>query len=391
MSSIAPNIGRAPRICMPTWRRFGRKVFQCSLYEAQDVLAEIDDVDVIPIEPGPNFRWSDRWHKRLIFRDPSERLVLANPGLQPVRLERDYELFVAVCQSYEDLTYINAIENWKERCQTSVCWIDEIWAASLTKYRHWLTAFKQFDYVCVGYHGTVEPLSAAIGAPCHWVPGAVDAIRFHPDEAAAPRVIDVYSMGRRWNGVHDALRRMAADQEIFYVYDTFAAAHADAYDHVQHRAQFATMATRSRCFMVAPAKMDAPEETRGQVEIGYRYYEGAAAGAVLIGRRPDCQPFDDMFAWPDVVIDIATDGSDVAEIVRDLSASPERLRAISRQNVAQSVVRHDWLHRWQRIFDIAGIPQSPGMARRDERLQELSRRAARDAAPAAKTFKRHFI
>jgi acyl carrier protein phosphodiesterase len=311
--------------------------------------------------------------------------------LKPVRLERDYELFVAVCQSYEDLTYINAIRNWKDRCQTSVCWIDEIWAASLPKYRHWLTALKQFDYVCIGYHGTVDPLSTAIGSQCHWVPGAVDAIRFNPDEATAPRVIDVYSMGRRWSGVHDALQRLAADREIFYVHDTFAAAHAEAYDHVQHRTLLANMAKRSRCFMVAPAKMDAPGETRGQVEIGYRYYEGAASGAVMIGRRPDCRPFEGMFGWPDAVVDIATDGSDVAEIVRNLRANPERLRAISRQNVAQSVVRHDWLHRWQRIFEIAGIQQSAGMARRDERLQELSRRAARDAAPAPMAFKRHFI
>ena len=40
----------SPRICMPTWRNFTRRAFQCGLYEAQDVLVEIDDVDLIYLD-----------------------------------------------------------------------------------------------------------------------------------------------------------------------------------------------------------------------------------------------------------------------------------------------------------------------------------------------------
>ena len=41
-------------------------------------------------------------------------------------------------------------------------------------------------------------------------------------------------------------------------------------DYRQHRELFANMAKRSRYSLVSPAKMDSPDETRGQVEIGYR-------------------------------------------------------------------------------------------------------------------------
>src|SRR3954470_20478066 len=94
---------RSARVCMPTCRSFARKVFQCSLYEAQDVLAEHDAVDLIELTPGPGFAFRDHWQKRLTYRDPSERLVLANPGLKPVRLTQDHRPFVAVLQAYEGL------------------------------------------------------------------------------------------------------------------------------------------------------------------------------------------------------------------------------------------------------------------------------------------------
>jgi Glycosyl transferases group 1 len=374
----ARNERRKPRICMPTRRRICKQVFHCSLYEAEDVLVEIDDVDLICLEPDAGFQWRNRWLNRLAFRDVSERLVLANPGLRRVRLTRDYDLFVAVCQSYEDLPYVNAIEGWKDHCKTSVCWIDEVWAASIHKYRHWMNALRKFDHVIVGLSGSVAPLSQAIGRPCHWVPPAVDTVRFspHPIPAArAARVIDVLSMGRKSERIHQALRPMAARNEIFYLHDTFAAAGAEVFDHRQQRDLLASLSQRSRYFLVAVAKMDVSSETQGQIDVGNRYYEGAAAGAVMIGQAPDCASFREMFDWQDAVIEIQLDGSDVADILRSLDSEPQRLLDISQRNVVEALLRHDWLHRWQYIFQVAGLQPSAGMIARRERLQEIADRA----------------
>jgi len=372
MKSVDESPARIGRVCMPTTRSFARKVFQCSLYEAQDVLVETEAVHLIGLEPSGGFAFRDRWQRRLIYRDLSDRLVLSNPGLKPVRLTQDYDLFVGVCQTYEDLIYLNAIQNWKERCRTSVCWIDEIWVSSIAKYKHWLAALRRFDHVFVGYHGTVQPLSEALGRPCQWVPGAVDALRFTPGLDGPPRVIDVFSMGRRWQGVHESLLRMARHREIYYVHDTYSGAGATAFDHREHRDVLAAHAQRSRYFMVAPAKMDAPEETRGQVEIGYRYYEGAAAGAIMIGREPNTPVFRQMFNWPDAVVEIETDGSDVASVIRRSDANPDRLAAIGRRNAAQALRQHDWIHRWHAIYESAGVAAAPGMTARRDRLHTLA-------------------
>lgn len=371
----APRQTWKPRICMPSGRNFKKKAWLCGHYEAQDVLAEVGDVDLICLEPGRGYEFRELWQRRLMYRDISRKVVFANPGLQKVRLTREYDLFVARCQTYKDLLDVNAIEGWKDHCRTSVCWIDEMWAALIPEQRYWLHALSQFDHLFVGFSGTVAPLSKAIGRPCRYLPGAVDTLRFAPYPDPPARVVDVYSIGRRWEGIHQALLEATRHSGIFYIHDTFAGSQVDPYDHRQHRDHFANLAKRSRYFMVAPGKFDCLDETRGQVEIGHRYFEGVSAGTVMIGQAPNCEAFGEMFPWRDAVIEIQPDGSDVIEVLARLSSEPERVSAIGRKNTAHALLYHDWVYRWKEILQAAGMEPSPGMAAREHRLKELAQLA----------------
>jgi hypothetical protein len=296
-----------------------------------------------------------------------------NPGLQRVRLTRNYDLFLAVCQNSWDLLYINAIDGWKERCRVSACWLGEIWTADILACRDLLLGLRKFDHVFVNSRGTVGPLSEFLGRQCHLLPGGTDTIRFSPFPKPPDRSIGVYSIGRRWEGVHQALLRGASEDELFYVYDSYGAtAKMEPIDYKQHRDLFANMAKRSKYFMVSPGKMNLPEETRGQVEIGYRYFEGAAAGAVMIGQAAGCAALQDLFPWPDAVVEIRPDGSDVLDVLADLESNPGRVSTISRRNATESLLRHDWIHRWKSIFQISGIEPSQGMTAREEHLKCLA-------------------
>ena len=375
-----PETGAA-RIFMPTWRDFTRRAFQCGLYEAQDVLAETDHAELVHVEASSNFRAKETLQRRLLYHDFTKRLVYKNPGLLPVRLTQNYDAFIAVCQSHPDFLYVNAIEGWRDRCKTSICWIDELWVARIPLYKHWLHALRRFDYVFTGSCGSVTALSEAIGKKVYWLPNAVDAIRFSPYPRGPERAIDVYSIGRRFAGVHGKLVQMADRGEIFYVYDTARGADSDTMDAREHRTLFANMAKRSRYFMVGAGKLDDFAETRGQIEFGPRYYEGSAAGAVLLGQAPKQLPaFQEMCGWPDSVIEVNPDGSDVAEVMANLDANPERWQQISRRNTAEALRRHDWIYRWKEMFRVAGIPLSEGMLEREKRLQELAAMADRIAS-----------
>jgi hypothetical protein len=349
--------------------------FQCGQLEAQDVLAECDDVDLIRLEAESSFPWKLRWLRRLMYRDISRRLAFVNPGLKRVKLTKDYDLLIVMCQGYWDFLYVNAVDGWKDHCKTSICWIDELYAADLPLFKHWLPSLRRFDHIVVGMHGTAAPLSEALGRRCHYVPGGVDTFRFSPYPCPPERVIDVYSVGRKREGIHQVLLKLAAGGQMFYLHDTLQTGMSQATDHRQHRDLYANIAKRSRFFMVAPGKVDVPEETRGQIEVGFRYYEGLAAGTVMIGQAPDCQPFHEMFDWPDAVVPVKPDGSDVAHVLSDLAGQPERIRQIGRRNAQEALLRHDWSDRWKRILAIAGLPPAPRMDSREKTLKRLAERA----------------
>jgi hypothetical protein len=363
---------RPPRICMPVWEKISRKAYHGGRYEWQDVIAGSDDVEVIVPEPTRGFSLKEIWYRRLVWRDVSKRLAYVNPGLKPIRLTKDYDLLVVHCQTWWELFYLNAIQNWKERCKTSLCYIDEMWAATVPQFKPWIQSLNRFDHVVLGMRGTVQAVSEAIGRPCHFVPVGIDALRFTPYPNPPERVVEVFNIGRRWEGIHRPLLEYARAKGLFYVYDTLQTGGSLVPDYKQHRDLIANIAKRSRYFMVAPGKMNASEETKGQVETGLRYFEGLAAGTVLIGQPPDSEQFRKMFPWPDAVIPLNPDGSDLVDILEGLAKQPERLSAISRRNSAEALLRHDCVYRWKELLAIAGLDPGPSVQIREDHLRKLA-------------------
>ena len=137
----------------------------------------------------------------------------------------------------------------------------------------------------------------------------------------------------------------------------------------------ATLLRNSRYFIANRSHVNNPEFTAGRDEISARFYEGAAAGTVMIGEAPRIEEFKRQFDWPDAVIHLPFDSPDVADILAGLNSDPARLAAASRNNVRQAAARHDWLHRIQIIFDVLKLAPTAKMAARGARLDEIASQA----------------
>ena len=294
-----------------------------------------------------------------------------NPGIPPKKIRQDYDLFFVVCMFPKDLLHIRAIDGWKEHCKTSICWLNEIWISEFFKYRSFLKALSEFDHVILNLSHSVNGINKVIGGKCFYLPPGTDAIQFCPYPEAPRRFIDVYSIGRRSQETHRCLLRMANDKKIFYVYDTIDG--EGVLNPNEHRFLLANMAKRSRYFMVNPGKIDSPDETKGQIEVGPRYFEGAAAGAIMIGEYPNNSAFTENFSWPDAVIHLPF-GSDIIDtIITELDKQPDRQAKIRRDNVVESLLRHDWVYRWEKVLETVGLAPMPGLLERKKRLEILSR------------------
>ena len=163
---------------------------------------------------------------------------------------------------------------------------------------------------------------------------------------------------------------MAEAGDWYYMYDTVF--NCPVSSHVDHRRRLADMIKRSRFFLVNVASWHKGGRTGGQEVLGCRYFEGAAAGAVLIGDAPRNDSFDEAFGWQDSVIPLPFDSGDVADVIAELEADPSRVEWISKTNVVNSLRRHDHVYRWGQILSIAGLKETRAMERRRHELAELA-------------------
>jgi hypothetical protein len=361
-----------PRICLFTQRAFHKKVARCINYEFEDIIGEIDNVDVLmPIA----FWWFPGMEKvaNQIGKKVSKGYLPLNPGLKPVKIRKDYDLFFATAMFPRDLMALNAIKGWRQRCRTAVCFLHEIWAGEMHDYKDKMKILRKFDYVLTICLGSVQAIQDAIERPCYYVAPGIDAVKFCPYPEPPVRSIDVVSLGRRSPYTHQALLEMTRQNKIFYFYDSIHSGDMYPQNSSEHRSMLANILKRSRYLLVNTAKIDRSFETHGQEEIGARFVEGAASGAVMIGEVPQNRVFDEQFDWPNAVIPLPFDAVNIDEIMDDLDSQPHLIEEIRINSVIKTLERNDWAYRWEKVLELAGLEPTPELEARKNKLKKLAK------------------
>jgi hypothetical protein len=352
------------RVLLLSMRNIARHVSRCSGYEFEDVIRRCDSVHMVaPHSP----RQMD--HCRVVR---GVHRILGTPLIEgKVSADKEYDLFFVICHSAGDLRYIPLIRNLHEKCRRSVCLIEELWPSAIKDSYRSLEILRDFDCVFSNLNSSVDLIREATGRPCYFIPTAVDGVRFCAYPSNPPRSIDVFSMGRRSPNFHRALLEHAAESDFFYFYDTMSNFAVD--DPKEHRLMLANLIQRSRYFLTYPAKFNCPDETGGFQELGPRFFEGAAGGAVLLGMPPDCDAYRACFDWPNAVVLVAENSAQICDVISDLQGRPQTVARIRAENRVHSLRRHDWVYRWELILETVGLSPSFEMIKRKQHLQTLAR------------------
>jgi len=386
VASVVPGSGGP--VLQLSMRRVHDLVAFCAPYELEDVVASVTGADRVEIDDYRAIEWARRAYK--LGRKALRSRALARALVPPLRvpsLAREYELFFPVFNHPFELFALAAVPDWRTRCRRAVCLISEIWIQELPEYL--IELLSDFDHLFISLQHPAAEVARIVGKPCTYLPLGADVVRFSPHPSPAPRSIDVCNLGRRSAVTHAALLELARERRIFYFYDTVRASGPRAKQltfHVgnpaEHRLFLASVLRHSRYYLAYRSRVNEPEQTEGREEISGRFYEGAAAGAVLLGEPPRSSEFGRQFDWPDAVVRLPFDSPDVGDFLAALDRDPERLERIRRTNAQQAALRHDWLYRLETVFGAVGLAPTDAMHARRARLSELARLAeAGDAGP----------
>jgi hypothetical protein len=369
--------GADGRVLVMSMRHASDLVGYCALYEFDGIAADLTGADVVSLLGGDDGGVRSRLSKYAGSRFLSAKRPAAALAGGP---RAKYDLFLPMFNHPYELLALNAVPGWRERSRVAVCYIVEAWIGKLPPYL--ADTLKGFDHVFIGVRGTVDEVAKISGRPCSYLPMGVDALRFCPSPNPALRAIDVSGIGRRSPVTHSALLAHGKrDRNFFYYYDSIQTAPSRSATRtitfrvsnpVEHRVLLANLLRRSRYFIANRAWVDQSAMVNGRDEIAARFYEGAAAGTVMIGEPPDSDHFREEFGWQDPVIPIPFDAPGIAGTLAELDSDPKRLARIRTDNVVHALLQHDWVNRIRPIVRFAGIPPSERLLAREARLRELA-------------------
>nr|WP_156818268.1 glycosyltransferase [Mastigocladopsis repens] len=370
--NIYLRLNQKPRILVVSMRGFHSQAFRSAEYEFEDAVFTFDYADILaPVLASGAVSTLNKKLANYAARATGKGQLLSS-GCIPTIVDREYDLLFFICQHFWDIACINSIKAWREKCRKAVLWIDEIWAKEIGdhKTRLCFELVKDFDYIFTTQSSSINAITNLVQRPCYSLPYGVDTIKFCPYPQAPQRSIDIYSIGRRSPIVHKALLEMAERKNFLYLFDSLKGLQMT--DYKEHRTLYSNLIKRSRYYIANKAKFDAIHQTGGQEELGSRFFEGAAGGAVMIGTPPVCEAYTTYFNWSDAVIEIPYDATNLADIITALDAQPERLNRIRKDNVINSLLRHDWVYRWEQILEKLGLESTPEMLSRKAHLRNLA-------------------
>jgi len=364
-----------PRILLFSHRNiYDHLVWRCPFREFERILQEVDSVDVLAPEPTNWYPYG----RRVAMRLGEFVNIPLNPGIPEIKVEREYDLFITVCEKGSELLHLKSLKGLRDKCKTTVCWLPEFYFKDIPVFKSCVEVLKQFDYVIFMFVAN-EPFKRIIKGQGQYLPSGIDTLNFCPYPNPPARNIDVLSIGRRAPATHKALMQMAREDGKFYIYDTID--DLKAYNLEEHRLMMANMAKRSRYFVVSPGKFDRPEETGGTSEFGYRYFEAGAAGTIMIGMRPfNNREFDKIFTWQDAVLEVPFTSDEIISVIRRFDKEPERQMKVRQTNITQCLLNHDWVYRWEAVLNLVGMQPLPMLQNRKRTLRELASKVEEDFA-----------
>lgn len=335
-------------------------------HEAEDVLVDCKGASLALLDRhGKNPRVRARRIAGRAVRRLAGRSVLLPAAQRGVSTDiGDAEHLVFVGHGPWDVPLLERLRVLRRQAHTVSLWLPEIWPTQLSDPRIRYEGYAMIDHLFLGVPETMEPFQAlAPTTEVHYVPPATDVMAFGGGAIDGRRSIAVLGIGRRHPDQHNQILDWAAKNHALYLYDTVS---GKAHDWKAHRRALSDWYRHANIAICNYGKHDQPSLIGGLRVLPGRFFEGMAAGSVMIGMAPS---IDEQRRLLGVDIVESTEDTDLVTVL-DKYHDPATARPIRIRNMALACRGHDWAHRWKIILEHIGVPVPESLDRRIETLTD---------------------
>lgn len=218
---------------------------------------------------------------------------------------------------------------------------------------------KKIDRIFVPMTLAVKEFEECFSVPVSFVPLASNVLDY--GGFFEKKFIDVNGYGRQdikcSNSLSETFNDYGSDK-VYYHTDHMSICNLN--DFYAHRRFFWKMLRGSK-IALAFDPVFANNDSRFRFSfVGQRWFESAAAGCVIVGKRPTCPEMAELFSWENATIEIP-DNENPVFFIENLLGQHNELSLIGEKNYINSLKGNDWRHRLCDIFSLINVEIMPSL------------------------------
>jgi hypothetical protein len=312
-------------VLIPTSRSQFRLVSYVTVIAVEDAMRSVADVDLVDVP-----QYSRRGRVRELAGGR-----LREPRVTAPREHYDLGFFVAMDATW--IASLRFVEGLRERCGRVVAYVFDAWLSDLKYVRRYRRQWNLCDTVYISYPWALDAYARELDCEVVYLPQAASAAHFHPNRV--DRAIDILSIGRRLPEAHALFLELARRHDLFYHYSEARA--PVAYDHSDSQLLLDRLCQSAKAQVCWPVELTTPRRGEG-APVTVRWFEAAACASVVLGGRPAAPDFDELFPYPNFVVEL--DPRDPREFERRVLAALRSDDRRERVELAEHVRTH---HSWE--------------------------------------------
>jgi hypothetical protein len=166
------------------------------------------------------------------------------------------------------------------------------------------------------------------------------------------RSIDLIGFGRQPPSYHREFQRAFHTEAspLLYLHSPIGAARGRAV--WDERPMMLKLLQRSKLSLAFHLGVE-PQTVRPRAAsfVTSRWFESLTTGCVVVGKRPPGRMSEQLFDWPDALVELPDNPKDASAAIADLAADVNFLHKTRARNVIEMTHRHDWRYRIRDIYE----------------------------------------